>query len=86
MGRNKILIILSMLLVVGIANAQQQVSENEARNAAVNLLYNKTEILKKLSDTNIKTVHNLYNKNGNVLIYEVVFENGATILLSVYDT
>jgi len=35
------LLILCIFLITGKANAQQQVSEFEARNAAINTLYNK---------------------------------------------
>jgi hypothetical protein len=76
------LMILCMLLITKFANAQQQINENEARNAAVNTLYNKEDVLKRSSDTEIDTVHRFSNNRNNVLMYEVVFKNRTAILLS----
>jgi hypothetical protein len=73
------------LCIIGItkmSNAQQQVSEIEAKNAAINTLRNKTEVLKVSSDDRIKTVNSLSNANGDTIMYEVVFQNGAAVLLS----
>jgi radical SAM protein with 4Fe4S-binding SPASM domain len=64
------------------ATAQQQVSEKEAKRAAVSLLYSKANILKVPHNAEIKTVHTLSNKRNNNLMYEIVFQNGAAILLS----
>ena len=82
MGKIKFLMVLCIIGIVEITNAQQQVSETEARNAAINTLRNKTEILKVSSDERIKTVNSLSNANGDTIMYEVVFQNGAAVLLS----
>ena len=50
MNKKRFLIILCVLLITEIANAQQQVSENEAKNAAINTLYNKAGVLNKSAD------------------------------------
>ena len=39
MKRLEFLMISSLLLIIGISNAQQQVNEKEVRNAAINTLY-----------------------------------------------
>ena len=75
MKRVKGLIILSMLLVAGGINAQQQVSKTEAKNAAINTLRNKAELLQRSSGTEIDTVYSFANSRSNVLMYEVVFKN-----------
>ncbi len=75
-------IILCVFLFTGKANARQRVSETEAIKAAINTLQSKTDILKKSHETEIKTVNNFRNANGDILMYEVVFQNGASILLS----
>jgi hypothetical protein len=82
MSKKRLLIFLCVLIIAGIANAQQQVSENEARNAAINTLYDKTAILNKRSYSEIDTVFSSYNSRSNVLMYEVVFKNNTAILLS----
>ncbi|MDR2979293.1 MAG: Spi family protease inhibitor [Bacteroidales bacterium] len=82
MRKISFLIILCIAGITQRTNAQQQVSKSEARNAAVNTLRNKTEILKVSSNENIKTVNSLSNTNGDTIMYEVVFENGAAVLLS----
>jgi len=82
MKKNKLLVFLYFLLIAGILNAQQQVSKSEARQAAINILYKKSDVLRISYNTEIGTVHSFYNRNGDTLMYEVVFENGATILLS----
>ena len=82
MKRIKILIILCILIVTVKINAQQQVSRTEAKNAAINTLYNKTEVLNRSADTEIDTVHSFSNSRSDVLMYEVVFKNRAAILLS----
>ena len=82
MKKLKSLIILCLLLITLIANAQQQVSKQEATIAAINTLYNKAEVLNRSFDTEIDTVHSFSNTRSNVLMYEVVFKNSATVLLS----
>jgi len=82
MKKIRILIILCILCITGAINAQQQVSNIEARNAAINTLYSKSEVLRISNDTEIETVHSFRNNNGDTLMYEVVFENGAAVLLS----
>ena len=82
MKKIKFLTVLSILLINGIAGAQQQVSINEAKNAAINTLYNKVEVLSRPFRTEIDTVHIFSNNRSDVLMYEVVFQNRATILLS----
>ena len=74
--------LMCILGVAGIVNAQQQVGETEARNAAINTLRNKTDVLKVSSDDRIKTVNSLSNTNRDTLMYEVVFQNGVAVLLS----
>jgi len=82
MSKVNFLIILCIVGITKITSAQQQVSEIEARNAAINTLYNKADVLKVSSDERIKTVNSLSNANGDTIMYEVVFQNGATVLLS----
>ena len=82
MNEIRFLMLMCILGVVGIVNAQQQVSEIEARNAAINTLRNKTDVLKVSSDDRIKTVNSINNANGDTIMYEVVFQNGAAVLLS----
>ena len=82
MNKIRFLVLMCILEVAGIVNAQQQVSEIEARNAAINTLYNKAGVLKVSSDDRIKTVNSLNNANGDTIMYEMVFQNGAAVLLS----
>jgi hypothetical protein len=82
MRKIKILILICICSVLKNVEAQQQVSSKEAKNAAISTLYKKTDVLKKSSETSIKTVYNLSNRNRDTLMYEVVFENGAAVLLS----
>ena len=70
MSKIKFLIVLNMLWITGIVNAQQQVSVNEIRNAAINTLYNKADILNRSSDTEIETVHIFSNSRSNVLMFK----------------
>jgi uncharacterized protein YggE len=69
MSRIQFLIVFSILWVTGIANAQQQVSKNEARNAATNTLHNKEDVLKRASDTEIDTVYSFSNSRSNILTF-----------------
>jgi hypothetical protein len=78
----KKIILVCTVFGVGITNAQQQVSEIEAINAAISTLHNKVQVLSKSAETEVKAVHSFSNTKSNVLMYEVVFENGAAILLS----
>ena len=82
MNKKKLLMILCILIVTWRINAQQQVSEKEARNAAINTLYNKAEILNISPDTEIDFVHSFSNNRNCTLMYEVIFKNRAAILLS----
>jgi len=82
MNKKRFLIFTCILWFAGIVNAQQQVSEIEARNAAISTLRNKAGILKVSSDENIKIVNSLNNTNGDTIMYEVVFQNDAAVLLS----
>jgi len=82
MNKIRFLVLMCIIGITKITNAQQQVSEIEARNAAINTLYNKTDVLKVSSDERIKTVNSLNNANGDTIMYEVVFQNGAAVLLS----
>lgn len=77
-----LLLTVSCILFVEGLNAQQQVSVKEARTVAINTLRNKIGILKVSPDLNIKKVNNCSNMKGNVLMYEVEFQNGAAVLLS----
>jgi hypothetical protein len=73
------------LCIIGIAkivDAQQRVNRIEVQNAAINTLHRKSELLKVSSDTVIKTVNSFRKTNGDILMYEVIFENGAAVLLS----
>jgi len=54
------LTILCILIISGQINAQQQVSEIEARNAAINTLYNKSDVLNRSYNTEIDAVHMNY--------------------------
>jgi len=82
MNKKRFLVLTCILWFAGIVDAQQQVSEIEARNAAINTLYNKTEVLKVSSDDRIKTVNSFSNANRDTIMYEVIFQNGAAVLLS----
>ena len=82
MRKISFLISLCIIGIVGKVNAQQQVSEREARNAAMNTLRNIMEILKVSQEETIESVNSLSNANGDTIMYEVVFQNGAAILLS----
>ena len=74
MKKINIIIILCILWITSTVNAQQQVSEKEARNAAINTLRSKAEVLKRSSaDTEIETVHSFSKNRSDVLMYEVVF-------------
>ncbi|MDR2980032.1 MAG: C10 family peptidase [Bacteroidales bacterium] len=82
MGKISFLMILCIVGIVKGVSAQQQVSKEEAMNAAINTLYNKADVLKVSSDNRIKTVNSLSNANRDTIMYEVVFQNGAAVLLS----
>ena len=75
MNKIRFLMLMCILGVAGIVNAQQQVGETMARNAAINTLYNKEDVLKRSSDTEIDTVYSFANNRSDVLMYEVVFKN-----------
>ena len=83
MKRTTILIVLCILFSTKTAIAQQQVSKTEAKNAAINTLYNKSDVLRRTSNTEIiDTIHSFANSRSDVIMYEVVFKDRATILLS----
>lgn len=72
-------ILLVLLLLIGIiCNAQQQVTRQEAINAAVNTMkYNNKDVDEFMVDT----VFTRINK-GRVLLYEIHFTTGESVLLS----
>ena len=81
MRKISFLISLCIIGIAGIVNAQQQVSETEAKNAAINTLRNKTEVLKVSQEETIKTVNSLSNilfenkiKKGNYYRFDVNYE------------
>jgi len=82
MRKISFLMILCIAGITKIVNAQQRVSKEEVKNAAINTLHKKSDMLKISPDTVIVTVNSFCNINGDTLMYEVVFENGAAILLS----
>jgi len=82
MSKKRFTTILCVLLIAGVTKAQQQVSKNEARNAAINVLYNKADVLNRSSNTEIDTMFSFSNNRSNVLMYEVVFKNRTAVLLS----
>jgi len=61
MSKIKFLMILCIIGIAGKINAQQQVSKVEVKNAAINTLYNKADVLNRLSDTEIDTVYGFTN-------------------------
>jgi len=67
MRKISFLMVLCIIEIAKITNAQQQVSENEARNAAINTLRNKEDVLKRSSDTEIDTVYSFTNNKNSVL-------------------
>jgi hypothetical protein len=69
MRKINFLIVLCIIGITKITNAQQQVSEIEARNAAMNTLYNKEGILRCSANTDIDTVHSLFNSRSNILTF-----------------
>jgi sensor domain CHASE-containing protein len=69
MSKIKFLIGLCILAIAEIANAQQQVSKEEAENAVINTLYNKESILRRSANTDIDTVHSLFNSRSNILTF-----------------
>jgi hypothetical protein len=66
MNKIRFIILACILWIAGIVNAQQQVSENEAENAAINTLYNKAEILNTEIEPKLQIIKN--NKKGVVNI------------------
>ena len=82
MKKVSFLMILCMFLITNFSNAQQRVSKEEVKNVAINTLYKKADILKRTSNTDIDTIHSFSNDKNDVLMYEVVFENGSAVLLS----
>jgi len=82
MSKIGLIMMISIVLLMNIINAQQQVSRNEARNAAISTFHNKAEVLKHSPNLEIDTVYSFFNNRSNVLMYEVVFKNRAAILLS----
>ena len=70
MNTKNILITWCVLLIAGFANAQQQVSKSEAKNAAISTLYNKEDVLKRSADTEIDTVYGFTNNKSNILTFK----------------
>ncbi|MDR2436756.1 MAG: hypothetical protein LBD17_01610, partial [Endomicrobium sp.] len=62
--------------------SQQQVSREEAKNAAIHTLYDKAEFLKSSANVDIQSIEEYRNTKENVLMYEVVFPNKVAVLLS----
>jgi uncharacterized protein YggE len=71
-----IALILVKLFIINIYS-QQQVSKEEAKNAAIHTLYDKAEFLKTSANVEIQSIEEYRNEKGNILMYEVVFENKA---------
>lgn len=61
--------------------AQQQVSVEEAKKAAIQALNNKYSVKGVFSETGIKTVNRLENEKYTIM-FEIISENGQAILLS----
>jgi len=70
MRKISFLIGLCIIGVAEITNAQQQVSKNEARNAAISTLYDKADVLNRSSDTGIDTVYGFTNNKSNILTFK----------------
>jgi len=70
MRKKILLIVLCIIGIAGIVNAQVQVSKEEATNAAINTLRNKEDVLKRSSDTEIDTVFSFSNNRSNVLTFK----------------
>lgn len=68
--------------------SQQQVTQWEAKSAAINALSRQTTITERqtqsfqITEKDIKRVNSSEDKAGNTLIYEIVFENGQAVVLS----
>ena len=58
MNKMFFIIILCIVGIVQVTNAQQRVNREEVKNAAINTLYDKADVLKRLSDTEIGFVNN----------------------------
>lgn len=79
--KSRYYVILVFVTYILSLTAQQQVSLDEAKKAAINFI--NTKDLKKSNTTNeIKRVNSLINSKNDTLIYEVVFENKQTVILS----
>lgn len=72
-------ILLVLLLMGALCNAQQQVSRQEAINAAVNTMYSIGR-----PDLSTNTIQNVFStrERGDTLMYEVRFITGESVLLS----
>ncbi|MDR1112301.1 MAG: C10 family peptidase [Bacteroidales bacterium] len=77
----KFITIMLCCFVVIRTNAQQQVSLSEAKNAAVEAVKSRFNE-KDCALSSIKTVNILQSDNKDTLLYEVIFSDGKTILLS----
>ena len=82
MKKVRFLVTLCILLIAGTANAQQQVSINEAKKAAVQSLNLRQNNGFTRDETNIKKVNTRQNEVKQTLMYEVIFDEGQGILLS----
>lgn len=61
--------------------AQQQITVDEAKIAAVRTLSKKQNVKEGVREANINTVNSLDDEN-HTLMYEVIFDNGWGVLLS----
>ena len=67
MNRISFLMILCILGIVKTTNAQQLVNREEVKNAAINMLYKKSYILKTSSEARIEAINTFYNKSSDTL-------------------
>jgi|GEM_PF-2380730 len=82
MKKVRFLVTLCILLIAGAANAQQQVSINEAKRAAVQSLNLRQNNGFTRDETNIKKVNTRQNEVKQTLMYEVIFDEKQGVLLS----
>ena len=78
----KILFFSCCILLAFNASAQQQVSINEARKAAVQTLNLRQSRGAAYDEVNVKKVNTLKNKSAKTLMYEVIFDDEQGVLLS----
>ena len=73
---------LLFILPYAVTIAQQQVSINEARNAAVQTLNFRQSRGVTYDEANVKKVNTLKNRAAKTLMYEVIFDDEQGVLLS----